>query len=263
LDITTEVLNLDRNALKADLPSIAEVGSFILVGPPGTGKSWLVRWLAEKLECGFYKVSSNPDALASDVLGAMLPKEDGTGLWGFVPGPYAHAAGHGPRYGFATRAGVLCVDDLHEAGNGMMAALYVAADGRFTEWLDPRGEMLPPDRAYRYGMTSNGDVDSLAPAVRDRIAAVIPVKQPSDEMLDALHHDVRELCEADYDNNYNPIATYRQWRSVSDFWPKLGLAKACLLALGTPERASKMLHALADFEVPDAIKAVKELAGVK
>jgi len=34
-----------------------------------------------------YKFGSNPDALPSDVLGSMLPKEGGTGQWGFVPRP--------------------------------------------------------------------------------------------------------------------------------------------------------------------------------
>ena len=87
--------------------------------------------------------------------------------------------------------------------------------------------------------------------------------EPSTAMLEALHPEVRDLCEADYDNNYSPIATYRQWRSVSDFWPRVSLPTACLLALGTPERASKMLHALADFEITDAIDAVRTLGGLR
>ena len=142
--MTAPILSFPRNEIETKLPLIAEVGTVILVGPPGTGKSWMARKLAATLGVGFYKFASNPDALASDILGAMLLKEDGTGQWGFVPGPYAHAAGHGPRYGFETKPGLLLVDDLHEAGNGMLSALYVAADGHHTEWLDPRGVMLEP-----------------------------------------------------------------------------------------------------------------------
>jgi hypothetical protein len=72
--------------------------------------------------------------------------------------------------------------------------------------------------------------------------------EPSDQQLAQLAEDMQELCAADYTNNMEPIATYREWLSISDMRPDVGLAKAVMLALGKEDRAEKMIEALAKVE---------------
>lgn len=145
--------------------------------------------------------------------------------------------------------GIHLLDDIHLMGPGGQAAMYKSFDnGVGANFLDPFGKLHYRHQASTPWGTMNGEIDSLDPAVVDRTAVKVPVMEPSEPMLDALEEDMRELCAADYTQNMEPIASYREWLSISQLRPVVGLAKAVLLALGKEDRTKKMIEALAKVE---------------
>ncbi len=60
-------------------------------------------------------------------------------------------------------------------------------------------------------------------------------------------------CEADYTNNLDPTATYREWQSIAQLKPVVGLAKAVLLALGKEDRMKKLIEAMSRAEATGLI----------
>ena len=270
------------------------------VGPPGTGKTTLVfmlaknpellKWYNEQTgleleEIPVYTTTCHPDATAPEVYGQYLPID---GVWTFIPGAMLRAWGynwHREHVGSTTHGsvelttgydkvcktpppGIHLLDDIHLMGPGGQAAMYKSFDnGVGANFLDPFGKLhFPHPAALAFG-TMNGEIDSLDPAVVDRTAVKVPVMEPSDPMLDNLDEMMRELCAADYTNNMEPIATYREWLSISQLRPVVGLAKAVLLALGKEDRTKKLIEALAKVEASgvfgtsshearDALKAI-------
>jgi hypothetical protein len=255
--------------------------STVAVGPPGTGKTTmiftmakhpdLVKWYngvtgLELAEVPVYTTSCHPDATAPEVYGQYLPLD---GNWTFIPGSMLRAWGynwHGEHVGIGPGPGVIdptgydavcktpppgihLLDDIHLMGPGGQAAMYKSFDnGVGANFMDPFGKLhFPHEAALAFG-TMNGEINSLDEAVVDRCGAKPLVMEPSTAMLANLEEDMRELCAADYTDNLEPIATYREWLSISQLRPVVGLAKAVVLALGKEDRAKKLIEALAKVE---------------
>lgn len=277
-------LFLERNELETILPAVCKYfdrstgrwrkQSVTEVGPPGTGKTTtvfslaknpdLVRWYNDRTglevkEIPVYATACHPDATAPEVYGQYLPLD---GVWTFIPGAMLRAWGYNWDLSGVTdkttgydeihkvpAPGIHLLDDIHLMGPGGQAAMYKSLDnGVGANFLDPFGKLHFPHEAALCFSTMNGEIDSLDPAVVDRTAVKVPVMEPSTAMLENLEEDMRELCAADYTDNMDPIATYREWLSISQLRPVVGLAKAVLLALGKEDRAKKLIEALAKVE---------------
>lgn len=247
---------MDRNAVITDLPKVWQIAGrtmpVLLSGPPGTGKTSLAIQAAKNANLPYYKVACSPDALPNEVIGGANVDENGG--WKYLYGPYLRACGEG------SPAGLLVVDDIHNAGPGIQSALYTVLDsgaGGLTTL--PSGRNVTPDADFRVVCTMNYDPNDLPEPILDRIAVRIMVMVPSEEMLATLEPRIRAWVESDYDGtNPNPVATFRQWQSMSMMWTltDVGLGKACLMALGSLERASRMLEVLAqDPAIPEARSA--------
>jgi MoxR-like ATPase len=288
-------LTVDRNELEGILPSIVSFydkdwgkwrkQAVVLIGPPGTGKTSLIFSLArhpkmleryneltelELEEIPVYTTSCHPDATAPEVFGQYLPLD---GKWTFIPGSMLRAWGYKWHRGHVANIhdgydadcetpppGIHLLDDIHLMGPGGQAAMYKSMDnGKGGNFLDPWGQTTYPHPAALVMGTMNGEIDSLDPAVQDRTAVKAAVMEPSTVMLDALDEDMRELCEADYTNNMDPVATYREWQSISLLRPVVGLGKAALLALGKPERAKALIEAMARIGIPEAKTELKAM----
>lgn len=248
-------LILDRDEIATLLPDVSANGrTVVLVGPVGTGKTQLGIRLADAVGTRVYVFGCTPDSQASELIGSPMPNPDGSGGWlPFVPGPAIRAW---------TEGAVLVVDDLHRAGPGITSALNIILNGASAQYPLPDGTVAKPSAEFRCVATMNGDITDLDPDTRDRLRIRIPVMTPSTAMLDTLRAEVRELVEADYDGaTGDPVNTFREWQSMSDLWGSVGLARACLLALGTVERARKMITALAAIGIPDAQQATVGLVG--
>lgn len=296
-------LFVTRNELETTLPAVCRFfdngqqrwrkQTVVEIGPPGTGKTTLVFMLAkaetlvnwyneqtglEMAEIPVYTTTCHPDATAPEVYGQYLPID---GVWTFLPGAMLRAWGYNwhsehvvdKTTGYdevckAPAPGIHLLDDIHLMGPGGQAAMYKSFDnGVGANFMDPYGKLHFPHQAALAFGTMNGEIDSLDPAVVDRTAVKVPVMEPSDGQLDQLDEMMRELCAADYTNNMEPIATYREWLSISQLKPVVGLAKAVLLALGKEDRTKKLIEALAKVEASgvfgtsshearDALKAI-------
>lgn len=72
-----------------------------------------------------------------------------------------------------------------------------------------------------------------------------PVMRPSEEMFAALDPDIREYAESDYSGKHaDQVATYRQWQSISALRPKVGIARALMIATGDKQKAKRIIVAL-------------------
>jgi hypothetical protein len=250
---------IPRETLETLAPVMVGNGrSVILVGPPGTGKSTLAANTANKMGRRYVKFACHADATMQEATLSAFPWK---GNWQPIVGAILLAWGYTvDSSGAVVRTndgGILCLDDMQNAGPGLQAAMFTALDrgSAGKQFVLPDGTVATPGSQYGCFGTMNGSHLDLDPAIRDRAVAIVPVLQPCQDAIDTLHPLVQDLCTTDYDGNTaNPVATFREWQSLSELWadferiPSLGkpeaLAYAVLAALGESPRAQKMLEAI-------------------
>lgn len=233
----------------------------LLSGPPGTGKTSMLVEAAQTLGLPFYKIQCTPSATDHAVFGGPSVGANTSGSWQYFYGPAMRA------WGVDGAPGFLVIDDAHNAGPDIISALFAVLDSGYGGAITtPLGETVHPSPKFHVALTMNGDPDDLFSnyeGFRDRIAVNIAVMQPSTAMINALDWRCQVGCQEDYNGvNRNPVATYRQWQTMSLLWPVVGVAEAALFALGKPEKAIKMLEALSTFDTEAAVAYSNILSGV-
>jgi DNA polymerase III delta prime subunit len=257
------LVTIPRDKLPIMLPVMLEDRrAVILAGPPGTGKTTLAYNTAISMGRTFYKVASHPDATYGELVMSAMPYG---GNWRTIAQPVLRAFGYDVMadgtIGRVDDGGILCLDDIHQAGPGMVATMYTALDagvgGRVTL---PNGMAAVAGKDYGCVCTMNGSPDDLDPAVRDRAVAVVPVLAPGTPQFNILHPLARSMARIDYDGRTaQPKATFREWQSISIMWerfrntpgmaPEEALSYACTAALGDGMHAHKVLEVLASADM--------------
>ncbi len=113
----SQVIVGQQEAIEGAVVCLLAGGHLLLEGVPGTGKTLLVRTLAQALALSFGRVQATPDLMPADVLGTqMLLEEDGRRELRFRPGPVF--------------ANVVLVDEVNRATPKTQSALLEAMEER-------------------------------------------------------------------------------------------------------------------------------------
>jgi len=134
-----QVIVGQQEAVEGAITCLLAGGHLLLEGVPGTGKTLLVRTLAQTLDLKFGRVQATPDLMPADVLGTQVLLEDGGRReLRFRPGPVF--------------ANVLLVDEVNRATPKTQSALLEAMEER---QVSSGGTTYPLPRPFLLLATQN------------------------------------------------------------------------------------------------------------
>jgi len=188
----TEVIDLVLTSLFAG-------GHALLEGVPGTGKTRLVRSLAEALDAQFSRIQFTPDLMPADVSGTLLLFEDPKGgrEFRFREGPVF--------------TNILLADEINRATPKTQSAMLEAMEERQVT-VDGKSRPLP---APFYTLATQNPLEMegtypLPEAQLDRFLFKIMVSTPSQqELADIIHLAARHEKEAK-----SPVTTAAEIREL-------------------------------------------------
>jgi MoxR-like ATPase len=188
----------------------------LLYGPPGTGKTTSAYNAAKALGKSVYNITLSDETPAAELRGHFVPA--GT-EWRWMHGPAVRAYLEGA---------VLILDEIDKASQDCLDFLHgLLNDPEIARLTLPNGETITPKAGFQCIATMNGELEDLQPALQDRFAIAIEVRQPHPDAVAALPSDLRSAAKTveDYENAQRP-ATLRRWaafamlREIKDVGPE-------------------------------------------
>lgn len=173
-EIARRVVGLDE-AIRTLLTALAAGGHVLIEGPPGTGKTFLVRSLAEAVDLTFQRVQCTADLMPADIIGTYVVMEtpQGRRMFEFHKGPLF--------------ANLVLADHLNRAPPKTQSAFMQAMD---EEAITVATESFPLPRPYLIAATQNPweseGAYPLPDAERDRFLFKITVPTASPEQVGAV-----------------------------------------------------------------------------
>lgn len=193
---------MDWNIIEA-----IERGAFrvLLYGPPGTGKTTSAYNAAKALEKNVYNVTLSDETPAAELRGHFVP----TGSeWTWMDGPAVRAYREGA---------ILILDEIDKASQDCLDFIHgLLNDPELARLTLPTGEIVHMNKNFQCIATMNGELEDLQPALQDRFAIAIEVRQPHPDAVAALPQDLQSAAKTveDYENAQRP-ATLRRWAAFA------------------------------------------------
>lgn len=168
-------------------------------GPPGIAKTHhSIDLLTEHLHANVSKkavptiTTLNEDKVWQELMGHYLPT-DGGGMQ-FHYGPLAQAL----------MGGAVIVNELCRASGAVLDGFLEVMDGQHVAQISmPDGKTISPHEHFKMVATANEPVDSLDPALQDRMQVVIKVTEPHPATIEALNTGYRGLGDIIRDSYRN------------------------------------------------------------
>jgi len=230
----------------------------LLYGPPGTGKTTSAYNAASTLGKSLYNVTLSDETPAAELRGHFVPM--GT-EWRWMHGPAVRAYLEGA---------VLVLDEIDKASQDCLDFLHGLLNdkklaGRPVQISLPNGETISPHDDFQVIATMNGEIEDLPPALQDRFAIAIEVRNPHPDAIAALPKDLQSAAKKveDYEQAQRP-ATLRRWGAFALLreLPDVGAENAAKAIFA--HRAGELLDAIKfKAEAKEGGVAVKVKGGTK
>lgn len=207
----------------------------LLYGPPGTGKTTSAYNAAKALGKSVYNITLSDETPAAELRGHWVPM--GT-EWKWMHGPAVRAYIEGA---------VLILDEIDKASQDALDFLHgLLNDPDIARLTLPNGETVTPAPGFQAIATMNGELEDLQPALQDRFAIAIEVRNPHPDAVAALPKDLQSVAKTveDYENAQRP-ATLRRWAAFAMLREIEGVGA---------ENAAKAVFAHRAGELVDAIR---------
>ena len=193
---------MDWNTIEA-----IERGAFrvLLYGPPGTGKTTSAYNAAKTLGKNVYNVTLSDETPAAELRGHYVPQGE---KWVWMDGPAVRAYREGA---------LLILDEVDKASQDCLDFIHgLLNDPDVARLTLPTGEIVHPDKGFQCIATMNGELEDLQPALQDRFAIAIEVRNPHPDAVAALPKDLQAVAKKveDYENAQRP-ATLRRWAAFA------------------------------------------------
>lgn len=237
-----------------DVIEAIERGAFrvLLYGPPGTGKTTSAYNAARALKKNVYNITLSDETPAAELRGHFVPA--GT-EWIWMDGPAIRAYKEGA---------VLILDEIDKASQDCLDFLHgLLNDPDLARITLPNGETVFMHEGFQCIATMNGELEDLQPALQDRFAIAIEVRNPHPDAIAALPKDLQSAAKKveDYENAQRP-ATLRRWGAFALLreLPDVGPSEAAKAVFA--HRAGELLDAIS-FKAAKGGTAVKTKTGAK
>lgn len=207
----------------------------LLYGPPGTGKTTSAYNAAKALGKSVYNITLSDETPAAELRGHFVPIGS---EWKWMHGPAVRAYLEGA---------VLILDEIDKASQDALDFLHgLLNDPDVARITLPNGETITPKAGFQVIATMNGELEDLQPALQDRFAISIEVRDPHPDAIAALPTDLQSAAKKveDYENAERP-ATLRRWAAFAMLrdLPDVGAEEAAKAVFA--HRAGELLDAIA------------------
>lgn len=203
-------------------------------GPPGVGKTFAAMYSggAERI-AGVQSLTITLETTSVELRGHWISGPNGMS---WHDGPVTTAFRNGSR---------LVLNEVSNASAEALGFLYSVLDRSETAAFTlPTGETVKAAPGFHCVMTDNYPPDSLPPALRDRVVALLYIDRPHPAALARVHESMRAECERCITSTDESVQTgLRQWINLTEMAPRFGFRTACDLAFGEV-RGESVYHAL-------------------
>jgi MoxR-like ATPase len=230
--------------------TVVSGGDLLLIGAPGTGKTKLIKRIAQIIAAPYKRVTFTPDLMPSDLLGTevlMTNRETGQNEFVFRPGPIFHTIFHG--------------DEINRAVPRTQSALLEAMEERQVSLSGVTSQTIQLPRGFTLMATQNPydrrGTYELPAAQLDRF----PVQLVFDRLQKDTH---RNVLKATFGNRHDMTGEDRDSLSINALFELRMQAASVKVDDRAIEYVNSLLYAACpdDSSCPESLRKVLAPAGL-